>query len=572
MTFLWPWSLLAGVLVMGAALWALYRPWRRMAVVGSLALWEKALGALGRQERRRSRRVSLPWLCLLLGAVAAVLAAANPTYFHSSPARRITIAPVASAELAGPGGIEEMRSAAAALLDRLAPHDQVQLLLPAQAGGDSGWLSVPQAKVRLADIKLLPARAADIVPETSPGDSQHIYYFVAAGTPVPSGPRFSTVELPTRLATATINEIGAEAMAGVKVQVFMSVQAEAAPPSTPGGELSIETTVLSTSGATQATFWRPHSSDRFVQEVQAGDAMKFFCSRVGGRPGASAYLVHHPAQVRKVAMQGLDNPLVRRFIQVNSALRLVSAADQADLVIANETTPPTDKPALVILPPVEPAGWRWGQERQNVLLKQLDVSANTAVMRDVHWEGVVVRRLRAWVPGDEVTQKVLAGLQKEAVILQDDGGPDRSPRRVYVSFALDARNTNFGMSADFVVFLDNVVRHLVPDRQGQERYDYETPLQAGPQNSWVRLAGSPPPAEADATLPWPGIYKDRDGELHAINLLGLQSGPVAKSPLETVAALPLPPPQQVGLTLALWPVLMGAGLMLWLLGWGLRLR
>ena len=103
MTFLWPWSLLAGALVMVAALWALHRPWRRVAVVGSLALWEKAVGALGRQERRRSRRVSLSWLCLLAGALAAVLAAANPTWFSSSPARRIMIVPVASAELAGPG-------------------------------------------------------------------------------------------------------------------------------------------------------------------------------------------------------------------------------------------------------------------------------------------------------------------------------------------------------------------------------------------------------------------------------------------------------------------------------------
>jgi hypothetical protein len=73
-------------------------------------------------------------------------------------------------------------------------------------------------------------------------------------------------------------------------------------------------------------------------------------------------------------------------------------------------------------------------------------------------------------------------------------------------------------------------------------------------------------------LPWPGIYKDRDGELHAINILGLQFGTVAKDPKDAVAALPLPPPEQIGLTLALWPMLLGAGLVLWLLGWGLRLR
>jgi len=271
-------------------------------------------------------------------------------------------------------------------------------------------------------------------------------------------------------------------------------------------------------------------------------------------------------------MLGPDNPLIRRFIQVDSTLRLVSSADQADLVIANATTPPADKPALVIAPPDEPAGWRWGKAIQNVALKQLDVAASAEVMRDVHLEGVVARRMRTWIPGDDVAQKVLAAWKKEAVILQDDGAAGLSPRRVYVSFGLDAANTNFGMSSDFVVFLANVVRYLSPDRQGQERYEYQTPLQAGPQKDWVRLAPRDQPADARATLLWPGIYKDRDGGLHAINLLGLQPGTAAKDPKDAVAALPLPPPEQIGFTLALWPVLLGAGLVLWLLGWGLRLR
>jgi hypothetical protein len=568
MTFLWPWSLLAGALVVGAALWALHRPWRRVAVVGSLALWEKALGALGWQERRRSRRVSLSWLCLLLGAIAAVLAAANPTWFHSSPARRITIAPVASAELSGPGGTEEMRSAMAALLNRLAPHDQVRLLLPAPAGGDSGWLSVPQAQARLADVRLLPARAADIAPQGASGDSQHIYYFVPAGTPTPAGPKFSTVELSTEPVPTTIQAIGTEALAGGKVQVFMSVR-RGNMPNDPYIAVSFLSASGKQTGKTESWYL---ISDRFVQEAQASEAMAFRGSSPGDEPGTSAYLVHRPAQVRKVAMVGPDNPLIRRFIQVDAALRLVSSADQADLVIANATTPPADKPALVIAPPDEPAGWRWGKAMENVPLKQLDVAASAEVMRDVRLEGVVVRRLRMWIPGDDVAQKVLAAWKKEAVILQDDGAAGQSPRRVYVAFDLDARNTNFGMSSDFVVFLANVVRYLAPDRQGQERYEYQTPIQAGPQKDWVRLAGSPPPAEASAALPWPGIYKDRDGELHAINLLGLQPGTAAKDPKDAVAALPLPPPEQIGFTLALWPMLLGAGLVLWLLGWGLRLR
>ena len=569
MTLLWPWSLLAGVLAMGAALWALYRPWRQVAVVGSLALWEKAVGALGRQERRRSRRVSLSWLCLLAGALAAVLAAANPTWFSSSPARRIMIVPVASAELAGPGGIAEIRSAAVALAGRLAPHDQVRLLLPAVAGGDSGWLSVAQARERLASVKLLPARAADIIPQGGFGDSQHVFYLVPAGTPTPTGPTFSTVELPAPL-PETINAIGAEPMPGGKAQVFMAVR------NPTESRLSVKASSMSASRRMlgQYEIWYPNkSSGRFIQEAKAGDALSFLCLETIDMPGTSAYLVHRRAEVRKVAMLGPDNPLIRRFIQVDSALRLVSSAEQADLVIANEVAPPPEKPALVIAPSDEPAGWRWGTAMENVVLKQLDVAANAEVMRDVHLEGVVARRLRTWIAGDEVTQKMLAAWKKEAVILQDDGAAGQSPRRVYVSFGLDARNTNFGMSSDFVVFLDNVVRYLSPNRQGQERYEYETPLQAGPQRDWVRLAGSPPPPEANDALPWPGIYKDRDGGLHAVNLLGLQSGStVAQTPHDAVAALPLPPPEQIGFTLALWPMMLGAGLVLWLLGWGLRLR
>ncbi len=127
------------------------------------------------------------------------------------------------------------------------------------------------------------------------------------------------------------------------------------------------------------------------------------------------------------------------------------------------------------------------------------------------------------------------------------------------------------MTPDFVVFLANVTRYLVPDRQGEETYTWQTPLQAGRHVDWTRVAGAPPPDGADTSLPWPGLYKDSTGELHAINLLGLAAAQPKLPPDQALAAAPLPEPQEFSSTLALWPFLVCSAMVLWLLGWTLRL-
>jgi hypothetical protein len=561
MTFVSPWWLFAAAPVLGAALWALYRPWRQIAVVGSLQLWQKAAAALGSPNRQRSRRVSLSWLCLLGGAIAAVLAAANPIHVGEAPARRVAVAPIPSSELAGDGGLENLRQAVSAFLDRLSPNDQVRLFAPLSLK-DSGWITPSQAGTQLAQMKLLPIRAADILPHAQSEQAQHVYYFLPAGTPAPAGPDISTVEVASPRPPVTLQAVGGEETDNGRMQAFLSVS--------PNGNeciIHFDDGAVDAQGHPRNLALNVHADglNRGVLDLQAAEAIAFsWPNQLGG-----AYLVRRPAQVRKVAILGADNPLIRRFVLVNPDLQLVASAEQADLVIANEIDPPAGKPALVIAPPTEPRGWRWGGTIQNLSFKELDVASTMEIMRDVHLEGVVARRVRTLIPGDQVTQKVLAAWKKEAVILQDDG-EQGAPPRVYVSFALDARNTNFGLSTDFVVFLANVANYLAPSRQGQQRYEYQTPLQAGAHKDWVRTFGPPSPAGGGAELPWPGIYKDGDGKLHAINLLGLRSGTPKIKPVDAVAALPLPPPEQIRSPLVLWPMLLGAAVVLWLIGWGLR--
>ena len=141
MTFLWPWTFVALMPVAAVAAWVLFRPRRRVAVVGTLALWQRALDALDTASRRRTRRVTAAWVALLAGAVAAVLAGAGPEYHATAPARRVAVAVHPSAEL-GKRGLEEMRTAVAGLLDRLGPKGRVQLVLPTVAGGAGRWGAV----------------------------------------------------------------------------------------------------------------------------------------------------------------------------------------------------------------------------------------------------------------------------------------------------------------------------------------------------------------------------------------------------------------------------------------------
>ncbi len=73
-----PWNLLWLLVVASVAVFTLLRPTRRTVVVPSLRLWAQAAGAESQSASRRQKKISLPWLLLLGGAVCGVLAMSKP--------------------------------------------------------------------------------------------------------------------------------------------------------------------------------------------------------------------------------------------------------------------------------------------------------------------------------------------------------------------------------------------------------------------------------------------------------------------------------------------------------------
>ncbi|MFW6066401.1 MAG: BatA domain-containing protein, partial [Planctomycetota bacterium] len=152
MTFGFPWALLGLVPVTAVAILALLRPARRRLTVPSLRWWLGHSSRRAPAARRRSRRAVLSWLLLLLGAVSAVLAGAQPVVRTQAPRRYLAIAVVNSAELHSPDATDALHRSAAALLSRLSPADRVQLLLPETAGGASEPMSPSQARSRIENL------------------------------------------------------------------------------------------------------------------------------------------------------------------------------------------------------------------------------------------------------------------------------------------------------------------------------------------------------------------------------------------------------------------------------------
>ena len=144
MVFIWPLSLVGPVAAAAVAVWALLRPGRQEAIVGSLAVWQKALASLDRSAKRSSRRVSAAWLMLLGGAVAGILGLARPVFQTQGQTRNVAVSLAPSAEL-GRAGLDEMTAAAGRLLARMDGGDRVRLVLPACLGGLTEPLSLADA-------------------------------------------------------------------------------------------------------------------------------------------------------------------------------------------------------------------------------------------------------------------------------------------------------------------------------------------------------------------------------------------------------------------------------------------
>lgn len=584
MVLLWPWALVGFAVVAAAAVWALFRPGRHLAVVGSLELWQRALDGTARSARKRSRRIDAAWLLLLAGALAGAFAAARPIYRAAAPARHVTIGIVPSAEFAGPGGIEQLRESVTAFLDRLGPDDKVQLILPAEVGGGDGaalWQTRQQVREKVSALVALPAAASELTLAPPAVRSQHSYYFAPGSWKAPQGPTISSVPVSAALPPVTIEVLGAEPIAPDKVQFFLAMRNQTDNQAIVRIQVRLlgEDGRLASAQALAPAQLKPHERWQTVFSLPParGYAVTVQQGEEGiATPGCSAYLCRQLTPRAKVALVGQDEPAIRRFVQVHPGLELVRNLGEADLVIACSAQPSAGKPAIVFDPPQPPSGWDRAAPQANVSLGRAD-HADHPVLHDVDLSGVVIRQVQPWTPSEDASQLRLVTLGVQALMLLTPRS-DTQPPRLDVAFSLGGEvsgaqvgNTNFVAMPAFVIFLAHAVEALVPQSHLQSSYAFRTPYQAGPMNAWKPIVSAQGMPASRGGAPWPGIYTDSKGSFQAISLEGLGNG-TDKPVRVDIAALLLPAPTPDQSDRELWPILIILAMALWLAGWALRAR
>ncbi len=576
MTLVWPWSLLGLGVVAAVAAWALLRPARRLVSVGSLSLWRQAVDAMDRTKQRRSRKAGAAWLCLLAGAIVAVAATARPVYRTSGRTRRVAFAVYPAAELAGERGADALRAAAGRLLDRLDDHDRVQVLLPVPLGAAEQWVAVSEARELLAGLKPLPVAVGDMVLPEASGDAQHVYHFGPAAGIEAAGENVTVIEIPTDLPPVTIDALGAAESPGERVQIFLSLKNHTDKQwrggvfgqgysASKGESSSGEDGVIQAADVVIA----PGGRKNLILTGPAADAVQVEVRAAAGPltgMGAKGYLVRRERVVRKVAIVGADEPMVRRFVRVEPMLELVGDGADADVIVANRTDPMAGKGALVIDGRSDPAGWRRGKELTTIQLADADVDSSDPVMRYVDLSVVAVRRLRPWIASGGASGKRLVSYKKDAIILRT--APAAKPRRVFIAFDLSGENTNFAATDAFVIFLANAMRWLAPGGRGTAVYEFASPVQAGPARGWEHITDAVPGEQG--LLAWPGIYRSGAGRLEAVSVIGLRSGRPRASVAQALAGAPLPEPQFAAGGMEFWPMLVIIAMVFWLAGWALR--
>jgi hypothetical protein len=549
------------------AVLALFRTRKKLLVVASLALWQEALSASAAADKRKAKRMTLAWLLLLCGAIAAVLAIAGPTLHSAGPVRSVAIVLHPSAEL-GAEGIGEMKLAAGTLLDRLGPDDRVQVVGPEILGAPSQWISPDQARVKLTGLKRLNVSAGGLRVGRPAPQAASVYHFSAGLIDIPEGPNVKRIGVATHLPELTIDVIGAEKLVGDKVQVFVALRNHTDKPIT--ATVTANDAVGSgpvTDASTSVTV-RPGSSQAVSVTVAKPDSGAICVTASGaGSPKCQGYLALNQRGATPVAIIGRDDPYLRRFVQVDPTLRLVSQPGDAKIIIANGVAPPAGKPSLVIAPPAPPAPWRLSRaDISGVMLAQADTSADDPIMRSVRLDAAAVRTVRPWAAGEVAGAGVLIAYKGSVLAVRTPDDADASqPRQVSLAFDLSENNCTLVRSEAYVVFLANVMRYLAPGSAGQAKYEYLTPLQAGANPTWkpIRRAET----LADRSLTSPGIYLDPDSQAHAVCLPGLRSSSTSRPPVEAARRVALPQPKRSARGYDLSTILLLAAGLFWLAGW-----
>ncbi|MFP4052839.1 MAG: hypothetical protein ACLFV7_03145 [Phycisphaerae bacterium] len=565
-TFTHPWLLVGLLPVLGVALWALVRPGRQSAVVAWLGLWKEAAGSLPPASRRRIRRVSAAWACLLGGAVLAVLAAARPIVPAATPSRRVVVVVYPMADL-GEQGMVALRRAAATYLNRLEPGDRVLLLFPPQVPTPAGeWGSPQQARKRIEALLPAPIAASQATRAPLPEGVDDAVHFAPASMPLHQGPGQAVVSLPADPPAVTLDALSAVSLDAGGVELFAALHNHTARAQT----VEVRPWVLTAAGNAPTrgepnTVTIPVGGRRGVAFRLATEAAVAGVS-AGKGAAQNAFLVRRSSPGGDVVLLGRPDPNLRRFLNADPTLRLVTDPNEADAAIAVGTAPPPGLPAIVFDPPSAPVGWRKGEASGPLLLRRANLAEDDPLLQHVPLEAVAVRTARAWIASGQTPQVRLVTRNGDALVLRTSED-HAAPARVWVAFDPAAENTNLPVLPAMPIFLRNVMDYLLPATQHKTRY----------------LGGLGLPPAEDARSVWmapgrwmggraPGLYLDRQGEYVAANVLGLRGGRANAEPAAAAESLTLPAAGSRGEPTDLLAVLAVAAGAAWLVGWWLRLR
>ncbi len=564
MTFLHPTFLIALAAVGAAALLALLRPGRQMIVVASLAMWRQTLNSPDAAHLPRSRRLTLHWLLLLAGAVAAVLAAGQPVFYSVAPARAVALVLYPSAEVAAPAGMDALRRAASELLARLDEGDRVAIIAPGAAGR---WGSVSQARDLVTKLPPWPLDAAEMT-LPAPPDARQVYRIAPAGAVKAAGPGETVIEIPASLPDVTFDALAAT-VDGNDVRLFVALRnntdrvqhRQVSQRSRAAGRIEIPP-----HQRREITWTCP--ADEPVLDILLKDAQGAAGAERPGTP-QHAFLAARAVHRARVAMVGADERFIRQFINISRELILTSDANDADVLVCSGANPPAERAAMVIQPPWPPPDMSPGATMHDVALGELTLHAAGEPDGDgLAWpdlKATAVHLLPTWSGQGGLST---FGPRGGAFFAADA----RSPRRVYIAFSLAGENTNFGMTPDFVKFLADAFTFLVPHAGQANAYEWRRPGQ-------VAAAGLKPierdtefASGVDAPHPWPGLYADEANRPVAVNIVGLRAAAPAQEPAKAIETICLPPRVPQGGAMEFWPVLAAAAMLLWLAGWLLRVR
>ena len=259
--------------MVAVAVWVLLKPSRVQATVATLRFWNAAAAETQQGMKQRFARVRLSWLVLLLGALAGVLAMAEPVRFTDQPHRKIAVAIVFSAEMAY--GEQATDDAIALLRERLEPGDQVAWVYPEAMASWNDSLEIPPEGgpdfIMITPQNAVNRTASRVVMSEIPDDVQQTIWVVPSGFTPAARPGDAVISIPYELPSVTFEAAGAtQTKDGTEVYVRLRTHGTEAPGSLSVGPTSERSGMMIYSKVTpvEASLTIPKGGDAERQRLE----------------------------------------------------------------------------------------------------------------------------------------------------------------------------------------------------------------------------------------------------------------------------------------------------------------